>query len=301
MMEEYITPESIANRIMQDHSFKGYSLIVEGIKDYTFYTKFIHDKNISFQIAFGCSNVLDVFQILSQRGFSEKIAIIDSDFRRITENNIREEGIFQTDDHDIEVMILKTIALYDVVKNYCTKNKIEQFETINQESIRDCLLRIGQNIGILKLANKIHQLGLIFKPRHSKEHVLSYKQFLNISSGLNLISTEKMVDVVINYSKGKSPKIATKETILAKFEDVAKMDFKDIYQLVNGHDLTNILFLLIKKVLQTKKTLMDYNSIEDNMALAYDSKDFMSTQLYKDMAQWSEKHNVNIFNDRCHN
>ena len=46
---------------------------------------------------------------------------------------------------------------------------------------------------------------------------------------------------------------------------------------------------------------MDYNSIEDNMALADDSKDFMSTQLYKDMAQWSEKHNVNIFNDRCHN
>ena len=71
-MEEYITPESIANRIMQDHSFKGYSLIVEGIKDYTFYSKFIHDKNISFQIPLGAQMCSTFFKFYRKEGSPRK-------------------------------------------------------------------------------------------------------------------------------------------------------------------------------------------------------------------------------------
>ena len=87
-MEENITIERIANAIMQNTSFKGHYLIVEGPKDSKLYGKYTNDEEIIIKEAFGNQKVQEILNLLNDRGFDRKIGIIDSDFRRITDDEV---------------------------------------------------------------------------------------------------------------------------------------------------------------------------------------------------------------------
>lgn len=76
-----------------------------------------------------------------------------------------------------------------------------------------------------------------------------------------------MIDKIIDYSGNKSNNIKNKDFILEKYKEIAK-DKYDRNQLSNGHDITNILFIFLKKsVRSTNKMLFDFNSIEDSLIL----------------------------------
>lgn len=292
-MEEYITPERMANAIMQDSTYDRYYLLVEGNKDYLLYSRFVSEENIRIKEAFGCSKVIDVFNILSSRGFDRKIAIIDSDFRKILNSNINIDGIFQTDDHDIEVMIMKTSAMYDVIKIYCTKDKIDNYQKTVKRDVRGHLFELALELGKLKLSNKIHDFGLIFKPKRKNDPQINYKLIFDTKNNLNFAGIETLIDLIIKYSRDKSERIENCKVIAEKVGSV-NVDEYDISQLINGHDLTNLLFLFIKKILTSKKPLVDYNDIEDSLTLAYDSSDFIKTDLYKNIDSWAKKVGVSI-------
>lgn len=294
-MEKDITPERIANSIMQDKSFKGYYFIVEGKKDSKVFSKFVNDEIVRIRPAFGCEKVKRVLSILEERGFNHKIGIIDRDFMDIlgAEENI--DGIFITDDHDIEIMIIKTHALENVLKVCCTKNRIKEFEKSNGKTIREIIFNLGKEIGYLKLANKIHSLGLIFKPKHPDGNQFKYKNFIS-SETLEYKGHIELINTIINYSRSKSDDIVARNTIETTFNNVREKEY-DLNQLVNGHDLSNILFLLMKKVLKSKnKLLADFNSVEDSLILAYEYSDFQRTRLYHNLENWSNNVGIYLFN-----
>lgn len=291
-MEQYITPDRIANSIMQNNDFNGYYLIVEGSKDYKLYSKFFN-KNWKIKEAFGCENVKSVLNILSSRGFNQKIGIIDSDFNNILNTKCNIDGLFYTDDHDIEVMILKTKALDDVLNLFCKNDKIEGFIKLNGKSILETILNLSQEIGYLKLANKIYNLGLVFKPENPEGNQIKYKDFISEKT-LSFLGTESLIKSIINYSINKTSKKLDKDIIYNKLLETRKKSY-DTYQLVNGHDLTNILYILIKKILRSNtKMLNDFNCVEDSLILAYNMEYFKETKLYKDLLEWSESNNIHI-------
>lgn len=293
-MVEHITIERIANAIMLNTSFNGYYLIVEGPKDSNLYGKFVDDKSIAIKEAFGNQRVQNVLELLEERGFDRKIGIIDSDFRKITDDLIEMDGLFLTDDHDIEIMVIKTKALESVVRIFCSKAKIESFEKKNGKSIREKLLELGSEIGYLKLANKTYDLGLVFKPKNPEGNQLKYKNFISDKT-LEYLGDEKLIETVFNYSINRKDKTEDKEVINQRLSDIKKDDY-DVSQLVNGHDLSNALFILMKKVLGSKnKMLYDHNAVEDSLTLAFDYDDFKETDLYKNLETWSVQNQVQLF------
>ena len=284
-MEEYITADRIANAIMQDNNFKGYYLIVEGIKDTKLFQKYINHDNFKIREGFGNKNVKQALDILSERGFDRKIGIIDSDFNKILGVVEIKDGLFITDDHDIEIMIIKTKALENVLNLFCTKDKISSFEKKIGMTIRDALFNLGTEIGYLKLANRIHDLGLIFKPKVTDGNQLKYKNFIDDET-LEFLGDEKMVETVINYCRNKSPNLKEASIVIESLKEQKKFK-QDIYHLNNGHDLSNILYLILKKTLGSKnKMLVDTNSVEDSLILAFEFDDFKKTTLYKDLYKW---------------
>ncbi|WP_417785680.1 DUF4435 domain-containing protein [Tenacibaculum sp.] len=294
-MEEYITPERTANAILQDNSFKGYYLIVEGNKDIKFYGKFINNQCFRIRPAFGNEKVKKVLNILEDRGFNKRIGIIDSDFNKILENEINIDGLFITDDHDIEVMIIKTPALENVIRVFCSSAKIQKFEKENKTTIRESLLSIGKEIGYLKLANKIHDLGLVFKPKKVEGKLIKYSNF-TCDKTLSFLGEEKLIDTVINYSRIKSPSMKPKADIKNSYTKLKEDDY-DLNQLVNGHDLSNLLYLLMKKALKSRnKMLINNDSVEDSLILSYDYEYFKDTELYKSLKDWSDTKGLSLFN-----
>ncbi|NRD24532.1 DUF4435 domain-containing protein [Winogradskyella litoriviva] len=292
-MEEFITNERIANSIMQNKSFKGYYLIVEGPKDSKLYGKFFNSDKVSIKEAFGNQRVQDIFKILTERGFDKKLGIIDSDFRKITGNEVDIDGIFMTDDHDIEVMIMKTKALDDVVRVFCSQSRVQAFEKEKGISIKNKIFDLGKEIGYLKLANKTFDLGLVFKPKNPEGNHLKYKNFI-CDKTLDFLGTDKMITTTNNYSVNKSSKIESIQVISERLTETKETEYI-LEQLVNGHDLSQILYILMKKVLKSRnRMLQDHNSIEDSLTLAYDLNDFKETYLYEDIQNWSEQREIEI-------
>jgi len=193
-------------------------------------------------------------------------------------------------------MVIKTKALNAVLRIFCSKTKIKEFERKNDVSVRDKLFELGKEIGYLKLANKTYDLGLVFKPKNPDGNQIKYKEFVSDDS-LKYLGDEKLIETAINYSVNKSENIDNKETINQRLTEIKEENFP-IDQLVNGHDLSNLLFVLMKKVFRSKsKMLHDYNSVEDSLALAYDLSDFKATNLYADMKHWADENEVKLFTE----
>jgi hypothetical protein len=292
-MESHIHVERIANAIMMDKNFTGHFLIVEGPKDFKVYNKFMQPQNIRIKEAFGCEKVKNVLNLLSERGFNKKIGIIDSDFMKILNTNHAISELFETDFHDVEVMICNSTALDHVVNLYCSKNKIINFERLKNSSVKDNIFELAKQIALLKLANKIHDLGLIFKPESLDGNQIKYKDFISVSD-LTYAGTDKLIDTILNYTRSKNPRVKSRQEIIEKLNEVSKHVY-NVNDLVNGHDLSNILFILIKKVFaSTNKMVQDFNTIEDSLILAYDYEEFKKTELYKILKTYEIQNSLTI-------
>jgi len=293
-MENSILADRIANAIMMDNSFKGFYLVVEGNKDYKLFSKFVDENNIKIKEAFGFEKVKLAIEILTERGYANKLGIIDSDFSEILGIKNEIDGLFITDLHDIEVMIFKTQSLETVLRTYVSSVKLKAFETKSGKSIRESILELGKEVGYLKLANKVYDLGLIFKPKTADGNQIKYKDFID-DKEFTFNGRKSMINSLLNYSRSKSTTLKTEEEITNKLEEIASKAY-DLEHLVNGHDLSNILFLLIKKVFaSTSKMLYDFNSIEDSLTLAYEYEDFKKTKLYNDIIAFQVKKNTSIW------
>lgn len=293
-MEENMTPSRIANAIMQDLTFTGYYIIVEGNKDEKLYGKFIFNTQIRIKPAFGNEKVKEVLRILDERGFDKRIGIIDADFRNILNKTENIEGLFITDEHDIEVMMIKTKALENVINIFCKKKDIQDFEKKNAMSIRDKIYSLAREIGYLKLANKIYNLGLVFKPKTVDGNQIKYANF-TCDKTLDFLGKDKLIETSINYSRNRSEQIENRQTIEKKYAKIAEKKY-DLLQLINGHDLSNFLYILMKKVLKSKnKMLANFNSIEDSLILSYEHNFFKKTVIYDEIKIWSKMHKIQMF------
>ena len=82
-MRGYMTPARIANSIMQDSSFNGSCLLVEGENDVKLFGKFNRKENSKIKVTFGKQKMKDVYEILRKRNFKRMVGIRDADFIHI--------------------------------------------------------------------------------------------------------------------------------------------------------------------------------------------------------------------------
>lgn len=288
-----MTPDRTANAILQDTTFNGTYLIVEGMKDYNLYGKFLNvDDAVEIKQVGGKDKVIEVIQILEERQFSDKVGIVDADFMRILEEKLTVENLFSTDYHDSEVMMFQSPALETVLNNYITREKLEEF--LDGKEIRETLLNLAKELGLIKLANYIHDLGLAFKPKKQDQKPLKYKEFIDERT-LQFIGKEQLITTVRNYSFNRSDHVANYEIIKQKIEELL-IDENDLLHLVNGHDLTNIIFILLKKSLRsTKKSLIDYNAVEEAFIMSYEARFFIDTDLFNNLYIWASSNNADFF------
>lgn len=292
-MTESITPERIANAILMTGSSEKYYLLTEGAKDTALFGKFINKDAIVIKTAFGCTKLRKCIKILKDKGFSRYLGIIDSDFHRILNTAPDEDNLFIVDYHDIEVMMVKSRALDYIVKTTGCSEKLEKFEKDKGDSFLNLLLNSAKNIGYLRLANNINGLGLKFKPEKPEGKQIPYKDFIN--DDLSVKENDTMISRIMDYSRAKSSNLKDINEIRMKYQEVLEKEF-DIYQLVNGHDITNILSLFFLKNMKCKNNLVaTHNTIADSLILAYDISEFKKTDIYNDLKSWSTDNDVLFF------
>ncbi|CAH3693781.1 hypothetical protein AI2616V1_3115, partial [Serratia marcescens] len=296
-VEGYITAERIANSIMQQNSFEGTHILVEGVKDIKVYTKFFQKEQVKLTQTFGKYKLREVFDILSLRGFNKKIAIRDADFLRLKDNRKFEVDyaidIYPTDGHDSEVMMLAVNTLEDLLAVTVEQDKLDAFEKRIGESFKSRVIKMSYLIGCLRLANKRSGLGLLFKPAKQGGNRIKFKKFV-CDKEFN-IDTSKMIHVISEYSKNRDTIVCAQQVITDNLDKVL-MENHDVLEVINGHDVAEITCILSSIGVKSKSDIFQHpDKLEEALAMCFDRNKFCSTNLYRKINDWKVKNDLEIF------
>lgn len=297
-MEQYITADRIANSIMQEEKFEGGAyLLVEGAKDIKVYGRLVNKNTVRVRQTHGKYRQREVYKILTERGFKSKLCVRDADFLRVPGNEkyIPEyaENIFATDGHDSEIMMISSEALNSLLLITSTEEKIKSFENKHGRDIRSLVLELAKPIGYLRYANKKYKLGLSFKPERPEGKGIKFKKFI-CEKNFKMFSIDAMINTVYEYSKNRGQEVSSRESILKKFQEVFDLDIPPL-ELVNGHDASELLSMVIPKGLQSdNKLAQDQASVEGALTLAYELRYFHNSNLFMALQKWSASNGINV-------
>jgi Protein of unknown function (DUF4435) len=106
--------------------------------------------------------VLAAMEILRVGKFPGVIGIIDADFAHAAVERLEHDDIFMTDDHDAEIMLLRTPAVNAVVDEHCSHDKRRAWELKYGENVVDRLMREAVKTGCLLWFSYANSLNLNF-------------------------------------------------------------------------------------------------------------------------------------------
>ena len=275
-MKDQITPDSIANRIRLlrgDH--EGVFLIVEGHSDKLIYERLVNKQEVRVTIASGKNNAIKALSILEKEdNFRRVVAVIDADFSRIEQQIPHSNNLFLTDEHDLEMMLIKSAAFDKLLKERGSEEKIKAFT----EDIRETLLKLGQEIGKLRWLSLRNKLDLKFEG-------LNFKNFID-QKNLS-INIDKLIISIKNHSQ----KPSLDEQQIKQDLSVISDENHDPWQLCCGHDFIDILAIALCKVLGTwNANDVKTEVLERELRLGYELSYFYQTQIYQLMVNWQSNH-----------
>jgi 5S rRNA maturation endonuclease (ribonuclease M5) len=275
-MKDQITPDRIANSIrLLRGNHEGVFLIVEGHSDKLIYERLVNKQEVRVTIASGKNNAIKALSILEKEdNFRRVVAVIDADFSRIEQQIPDSNNLFLTDEHDLEMMLIKSAAFDKLLKERGSEEKIKAFT----EDIRETLLKLGQEIGKLRWLSLRNKLDL-------KSEGLKFVKF---------IDKEKLsinIDKLIRSIKNNSQKPSLDEQQIKQDLSVISDENHDPWQLCCGHDFIDILAIALCKVLGTwNANDVKTEVLERELRLAYELSYFYQTQIYQLMVNWQSNH-----------
>jgi 5S rRNA maturation endonuclease (ribonuclease M5) len=275
-MKDQITPDRIANSIRLlrgDH--EGVFLIVEGHSDKLIYERLVNKQEVRVTIASGKNNAIKALSILEKEdNFRRVVAVIDADFSRIEQQIPDSNNLFLTDEHDLEMMLIKSAAFDKLLKERGSEEKIKAFT----EDIRETLLKLGQEIGKLRWLSLRNKLDLKFEGLNFSKFIDKEKLSINI-------------DELIISIKNHSQKLSLYEQQIKQDLSVISDENHDPWQLCCGHDFISILAIALWKVLGTRNANdVKKEDLERELRLAYELSYFYQTQIYTLMVNWQSNH-----------
>lgn len=276
-MIENLTGADIAAEIkMLRTKYTGAIAIVEGDSDELIYRRFFNMTLCNILSAYGKQNAIEANKILEDEGFKGIIVIVDADFDWLNGNTPNSSNIFLTDSHDIEIMMINSLAFDRVLIEYGSDKKIERFLANNKESnVRSVLLKNTMPIGIIKWVSANESLRLNFEGINSKSYITA--------SDLK-ITIDKFIDSVLRNSREPA---ATKEVLLERLDSFSVSFPMD--QICNGHDICELFAISLRKAIGScdSKVACPEN-IECLLRLAYDSVEFSKTDLCRSLCKWEK-------------
>ena len=282
-MREYITSDDICNQISMERSvFSGTFLVVEGVTDERLFEKFIDKDSVRIIEAHSKDNVRhSVKDMYSVRRDQRVIGIVDPDLDRLRGRRVK-PPLFHTDCRDMEMMVLRSNALQDVLDEYCDRELLAKFtETVGP--VRDALVSASYPIGLLMYVSQTEGLNLSFKD-------LDFERFINPRT-LSL-NASSMVDEVVFNSKNCR---MGRKALLSRLEREAE-GLEDQWDAARGHDTVNILLIALRKNFGSFNSRgLNEGELGGALRLAFSDRCFEETQLYRDTMEWSAGNGVTLW------
>ena len=275
------TADTIANEVLLSRdAYSGTVLLVEGDTDVKVFRRFAANSDNMILPTWGKQNAIDAVRILESFGANGFLAIVDADFDHLDGPLPTSDNILLTDQHDIEMMIIRTNAFHALLEELGSRDKIELFSARLRKNIRDSLLEKTVVIGHLRRISISQNLNLRFEDLHFDGFI--DKDFL-------ALDIDALVTKVLALTRNPLLKPAQ---IRKELDEALSNDTNDPYQICCGHDFLAILGLGLRKAIGSRSAESSSpESLGISLRLSYDFFDFKKTKLYKSTRKWAKRNN----------
>lgn len=201
-----------------------------------------------------------------------------------------------TDAHDMEMMIYCSGDYVKAINALDPNGKVREFENANDWHLLMAAKEIADKIARLKLITKREGLNLCFK-RKDKDGNIEFPEYEKIlDKDHKYISDIKLIQYISDFTRNKLKKEPSKfEQVMPLLQSEQEIKY-DEKQLLNGHDLTILIFHLLKK--KVKVAIPNNKSVSDLESLLYISMERNSlerTDLYKKLQLFSDDNGIGLF------
>lgn len=246
-------------------------ILVEGIDDEKVYSKFFRKDRVKIkEVPGSCLMIETVVPELNDES-GQVIGIKDADFIRLHGETVLHGAIFITDQHDLEMMMLKSDRVLENID-------AEYSPGVDIFDIRNEILNQASFIGYIRWFNDTNQLQICFKG-------ISHGSFYDGDGGYK---KEKCVSDLNLRSSNKTREITLDEinTFIQQFSQM------DLFQLCNGHDASALFALRLTKLMRSKG--ISYSDFQKSLRLSYQKGDFVQTNLHASIKAWADANSFDI-------
>lgn len=242
--------ESVISRIklLLYHPSKKFHIVVEGDDDIKFWKKFNIDDSEFYESYSGISGVLNIVEELNN---DYVIGICDRDYKIF-----EMEKIFYYDYSCLESMLFSNEACYNsFISEYYR-------EILDRESFKKMVL---ENLIYLSLLRK-------------NSYIQGKKIKFDGISPYEYIGYDNEID--INMLQENIKKINIQQNLDSFFENIVfvGMEHKNIYDLIQGHDLTKLIAFYINQ--RRKSKHISEKNIEKEMRCSFSKDSLQKTKLF---------------------
>ncbi|EOC0014112.1 DUF4435 domain-containing protein [Cronobacter sakazakii] len=253
---------------------KSILIVVEGISDIRFFNAYRLDNRLIYESPEnGKREVITAVEELRQAGNDAVYGICDADFDGLC--GINYQGIFYTDAHDLEMMLVKGGVVDKFIMMHTDRTLIQgdKAELFCNE-LKINLICACYRIGLLKWYNYLNRSGLNFKG-------MNYRAFININGTSVVVDDKSFIQHVISRSNAYRGGLS----ITDLHNEMRKLELMspDYFLICNGHDFTSILKMMYETNVSVKRN-MRLDEIESYLRMSYDQPTFKTTKLHTSLS-----------------
>jgi hypothetical protein len=281
-MREYLTADDICNQISMNRSvFKGNIMLTEGTTDQRLFNKFIDKRSTRTIPAYSKDNVRSVVNKMSYRGDGKVMGIVDRDLDEL-EGRVLSPPIFYTDYRDMEMMLINSPALDQVIAEYGDTDRVERFEK-QYGSIRDTVISSAYHIGLLMYISIIRGYNLNFRN-------LNFRNFIN-KKDLGMDVHKMIREVILNTSGCEiSSKGIERDLSMLESKHSDKIPF------ARGHDAVDILLIGLRDNFGAyNASNLNEGALGGSLRLAYSAEYFAKTRLLAETSEWARTRGTSLW------
>ncbi len=258
-------------------------LLVEGPDDIRVYSRFTDTSRCKIVVCDGKSNLIGAVERLQQRiDIEGYVGIVDSDFDELVDK-VLPENVLSTDGHDLEVMILDSDALDDLLEELLHGN--EKHDVINcKRKVKERLWTVSAIIGYLHL--------ILVKSEHRGAR-------LDFLTGEYL----KQLKPDCELSLSDVSRVLTKSVSWITESQISETQLKVLTgsnrkkHLCRGHDMLEILRITYSRLgsLILGKEIYAPMNLSKRLFDAYKYDYFKSTLLFEKILEWEYENRAGCF------
>ena len=276
-IKKEISGTIIANEVrLQRATHKGSFLLVEGNDDEKFFEKFCDPQQCSIFVCLGRGRLLEAITALGMTDFPGALGIADRDFSEFVNFPSFEGKVIFTDENDLEIMILCSPALDNLLGEFGAKDRVSAIVASEGKQVCDLVFDAASFVGALRLVSQVEGWSLSFEG-------MTY-QFIDPNS--YCLDESETVKHVLGRSKQR-PSMTNDEILTRVREQVSQVDLAK--KLCCGHDCLRVLRKALRKEFgHTNEFNNDgrAKTLGRILRLAYDFDFFRLTNAYQEIRKW---------------